>query len=428
MKEHRLTAPLIWAVLYFVAGYLSHLLNGPFAATGYIWLPAGITVSALLLTLRRRWWPLLICLFVAQMLLGWVEHRNLLRMALFAFDEIGVAAIVVALMRRASMPVEGLFFVRWLLVVSVVCGVISGLIGGSWFFFVQNVPFWQTARVWAASDAVAILIVTPVIVGWSRFRAHRSGGIARSDFILGLLSFVALLVTTYVAFDSNIDRVLMDIDFATTYVPLFFVAAVTLLWGGRGGSLAVAALALMTFGYTAAGKGPFVELARFHASHALLESQIYLSIAALLSLLTSALKTTREQLHESAVRWKSNVELALTVSRQLAYSLDPLTQTLSWSGDTVDLLGLPANRLSTLAQVLAHVHEADREPLQRRWFSEPDADIRADFQFRLLLPAGGISIVTDMSRSLLEVDDSLSLVAGVWHLTETEVGLPRSAQ
>jgi len=237
-----------------------------------------------------------------------------------------------------------------------------------------------------------------------------------------------LLLTTYVAFDSNIDRVLLDIDIATTYVPLFFVAAVTLLWGGRGGSLAVAALALMTFGYTAAGKGPFVDLARFHASHALLESQVYLAIAALLSLLTSALKTTREQLHESAVRWKSNVELALTVSRQLVYSLDPITQTMSWSGDTVDLLGLPGKQLSTLAQVLAHVHEADRELLRRRWLGDPDADSRPDFQFRLRLPAGSVSIVTDMSRSLLEVDDSLSLVAGVWHLTETEVGLPRSVQ
>jgi len=44
-----------------------------------------------------------------------------------------------------------------------------------------------------------------------------------ADFILGLLSFAALLLTTYVAFDSNIDRVLLDIDIATTYVPLFLL-------------------------------------------------------------------------------------------------------------------------------------------------------------------------------------------------------------
>ena len=100
VKSNNLAAPLLWAALYFVFGFVSHALNGSFVATGYIWLPAGITVSALLLTPTARWFPLLVLLFAAQILLGWLEHRELWRMALFCLDEIGVAAVIMVLVRH----------------------------------------------------------------------------------------------------------------------------------------------------------------------------------------------------------------------------------------------------------------------------------------------------------------------------------------
>jgi len=418
---NRSVIALLWGLLYLVTGYMSHQLNGPIAATGYIWLPAGVTVAAFMLTKTARWLPLIIGFVLAQLLLGWIEDRNLFRVTLFALDEIGVAAIVVALVRMTQLPMEGLHFVRGLLIAGVACSAISAAIGAAWYLLVQQVPFWPTARIWAASDLVGILIVTPVLAGWSRFHAMRSGGMGRSDFLMGLAAFFALGVTAYVIFDGHgIGNFSAGVNFALTYIPLFFAAIVTLLWGGRGGSLAVAMLAFFALLNTVQGDGPFAAFADTHSKHSLLEAQLYLAVAALLCLLISALKTTREQLHEDAAQWKSDVELALCVSRQLVYNIDPDSKKLCWNGDLQGLLGVSSSAFSDLDQVLAHVHPDDRQQLRKRWLDDTDDDARSDLDFRLLLPAGKTSHVTDMSAVLLDSDESVAMVAGAWRLNLKE--------
>ena len=423
-QSSRVFAPLAWALLYFVLGFLSYRLNGTFVASGYLWLPAGVVVAALMLTPGPRWGPLLLALFVAQLLLGGVAERETWRMALLALDEIGVAAIAVWLVRRAPFPLEGLYFVRALLLVGVASSLVSGLFGALWFNATQQLPFWPTWRVWSLSDLVGILIVTPVLAGWSRFRAVRSGGIDRTDFLLGLASFVGLVVTAWLAFGSEIDRILLDINFSTTYLPLFFVALVTILWGGRGGSLAVVALAVIAFVYNSLGRGPFVELVQLHSSNALLELQIYLAVAALLSLLISTLKTTREQSQEVAAAWRDDVELALTVSRQLVYCIDPVRRRVTWSGDVQGLLGLAPEALASIDQVLSHVHPLDQARLRQRWLDDDSDDARPGMSLRLLLPVGQVSQVTDISRSMLDPDDSLAIVAGAWQVASAPEAQP----
>lgn len=418
---------LLWGSLYLVMGYMSHQLNGPIAATGYIWLPAGVTVAAFMLTKSSRWTPLIVGFLLAQLVLSWIEDRNLLHTALFAIDEIGIAAIIVALVRITQLPMEGLHFVRGLLIAGVACSAISAAIGAAWFLMVLNVPFWPTARIWAASDLVGILIVTPVLAGWSRFHAMRSGGMDRIDFLLGLAAFIVLGVTAFAIFDSHgIDTLTLGVNFAMTYVPLFFAAIVTLLWGGRGGSLAVAMLAFFVLLNTAQGDGPFAKLANSYSSHSLLEAQLYLAVAALLCLLLSALKTTREQLHEDAAQWKNDVELALTAGRQLVYNFDPHSEKMRWNGDLQGLLGVPEDAFSNLDQVLAHVHPDDREQVRSRLLDEMDDDARADLHFRLMLPPGGVINVTDMSAGLLDADESVAMVAGAWRLNTKEAAQQRS--
>ena len=50
-----LVAALLWATLYLATGYISLRFNGPVRLTGYIWLPAGVTVGAFMLRPMREW-------------------------------------------------------------------------------------------------------------------------------------------------------------------------------------------------------------------------------------------------------------------------------------------------------------------------------------------------------------------------------------
>nr|WP_236905520.1 PAS domain-containing protein [Collimonas arenae] len=182
---------------------------------------------------------------------------------------------------------------------------------------------------------------------------------------------------------------------------------------------------------TVQGDGPFAAIgaiANNYSHHSLLEAQLYLAVAALLCLLISALKTTREQLHEDAAQWKSDVELALTISRQLVYSIDPHSGKLRWNGDLQGLLGVSIDTFSDLDHVLSHVHPDDRAQLRSRWLEDAEDGSRPDLHFRLLLPVGHENQMTDMSAVLLDSDESVAMVAGAWRLNIKEVAQPRGRQ
>ena len=292
----------------------------------------------------------------------------------------------------------------------------------------MDVPFWPTARVWGASDLVGILIVTPVLAGWSRFHAMRSGGMDRSDFLLGLATFIALGVTAFMIFDVETNRNLSrGVNFALTYISLFFAAVVTLLWNGRCGSLAVAMRAFSLLN-TVQGEGPFARMANSYSLDSLLEAQLYLTVAALLCLLISALKATHKQLHENAAQWKSDIEVALTVSRQLVYSIDPQSKKLCWNYDLQGQFGVPLEAFGELDQAFKRVHSDDRVQLHKRWLNDVNDDAYADFHFRLMLPAGQESQVTDMSAVLLDSDETVALVAGAWRLNVKHLAPPWDPQ
>ena len=414
--SNRIVALPLWAILYFVFGYASHKINGPFSATGYIWLPAGVTVAAFMLAPARRWVALGLAFLAAQMLLGVVEGRDAFRMLLFSLDEIGFAAVAVALVHMMRFSLEGLAFLRGLLVAAVVSSVGGAVFGAGWFWLFLDVPFWATAKVWAAADFVGVLIVTPVFAGWARFSAARSGGRRQGEFLAGIAALLAVLVTAAVVFDgTRIVQLSLGVAYALTYIPLFFVAIVALLLGGRGGSVAVALLTALVLLNTAQGDGPFADTAVYHGN-SLLVAQLYLAVAALLTLLISTLRTAREQLHEAAATRQNDVELALAASGQLVYNLDPHSGRLRWSGSVEQAFGVAEPAFATLDDVLACVHPDDRAEVRRRWLRESDGEARGDLTFRLLLPVGATTTVVDMSGPLLDGDDTVALIAGAWRI------------
>ncbi|AGH83464.1 MASE1 domain-containing protein [Ralstonia pseudosolanacearum] len=413
-------AAFLWGALYLLAAVVSHRLNGPIDMTGYIWLSAGITMAAFMLRPYREWPGLGAAFTVGQLVLCAFEKGNPAHALLFVLDEAGSAALAVALVRLMRVPLDGLDFVRAMLAAGTLSALLGALPGAAWFAWSQDAPFGQVLRIWAASDFLGVLIVTPVLATWSRFRALRSGGPDRTETLLGLAASVALVVSAHLIFDGNSTaRFGTGIGFALTYVPLFFAVVVALLWGGRGGSAAVLVLALTVLIETAEGDGPFAVLDRHHGQ-SLLEAQLYLGITALLVLLVSALKTMREQLHAQGARWQGRVELALTAAGQLVYTVDPARSRVDWGGDVELRFGHDAATMASVATVLQLVHPDDRETLRARWLGAAPADVDATPARRQTLQItardGTLHTVIDSGATLADTAGNPVLVTGTWSI------------
>ncbi len=410
VQSNELAAPLAWAVAYLLAGLACLHLHGAIFAGGHVWLPVGITVAALWLTPLQRWFALLVLVIAVQVGLGALEQRELWRVLLLACNETGVAAVAVALLRRRPLPLSGLAFVRALLLVAGGASLASALLGAAWQQMTQGLPFASSLRLWVFSELVGILLVTPaLLLCVPGARAHPRG-IARSEFLIGLVCLAGMVLTAYLTFNSDLDRKLLDIEFSTSYLPLLLLALLTLAWGARSGAWAALVLALLAMVYDARGSGPFVKLVQLHASNALLELQVYLAVAALLALFIGAFKTRRGQQLEEAERSRRELHLSLAASRQVAYVFDVQTRCFTWQGDVAGVLGLPAAAAQTLDQVLALVSPLDQARLRQRCL-DGDDPVRS-VQMPVRLQDG--RAVLDRSRPLPRSRDAGPRVGGVW--------------
>ncbi|RKP43980.1 MASE1 domain-containing protein [Trinickia fusca] len=415
-------AALLWAASYLASGLLSHQLNGPVQMTGYIWLPAGVTVGAFLLRPFGEWLALAGAFLVAQLVLVGIEHGNYFNGLLFTIDEVGAAALAVWLVRRVRFSLEGLYFLRSVILAGLLAGVIGAIGGAAWFAIVKGASFWEVGAIWAASDFVGVLLIAPVLASWSRFRAHRSGDHERVDIVLGIVSFVLLVVVAFVIFDGDGDEFGGGVDYALTYIPLFLTVVVTVLLGGRAGSLSVLLLAVEVILKTAQGEGPFSVL-EARRGHSLLEAQLYLAIASLLVLTVSTLKTTRERTRARAAMVENNIELALASADQIAYVLDPTTGVLEWSGDVQRVFGqdVDAAQLADVTRVAERLHPSDRETLRAYWGAEAAGEDRDEVTLRIMLPGGKIRQVTDYGAPLFDANADVTVVAGVWQIVREPV-------
>ncbi|GAA5239078.1 hypothetical protein D8O27_28890 [Burkholderia mallei] len=357
-------------------------------------------------------------LVAALLALTGIEHGNPFNAALFAIDELGAAALAVGFVRRIRFSLEGLYFLRSVILAGVIAGVLGALGGAAWYTVVNGASFVDVGLVWAASDFIGVLLVTPVLASWSRFRAHRSGDHERFDLMLGIAAFALVAIGAFAIFDGDsASKFGIGAGFAMTYIPLFLTVAVTLLLGGRAGSSSVLVLALIVIMQTAQGEGPFASLDANHG-RSLLEAQLYLAVASLLVLTVSTLKTTRERVHEHAQVLRNNMELALASAGQIAYVLDPSSGRIDWSGDVERVfgVGVDAAQIASVPLVLERVHADDRDALRDYWRAEIAGEDRASLSLRVVQRDGGTQTITDHGAPLLDSNVDVAVVAGVWQI------------
>ncbi|QGZ62573.1 MASE1 domain-containing protein [Paraburkholderia acidisoli] len=408
----------VWLLLYLATGALSGEFNVSTAALApYVWLPAGVSLAAMLLSRSVSGIPLAIAFALLQAVLSHQGGRDVLSSLVLGLLA-GVAPLAAAaLVRALRMKLEGLHLLPTVVAAALVSAVLLGCGGSSYFAITHGMPFWAPLWQWSAAIFVGVCITLPLLAVWAQLRARRSAPRNVCREIVGYAAFVAMAAITWALFDSGTALRLDALGVTCPlYLPMFCVVIVAIVGGARGGTLAVLALTLICLGHTVRGEGPFAAQS-VPAALMLLQAQMYIGAAAMLVLIVHALRDAEAQARALAERWRTELELSLAGAAQAAYSVDPASGGVQWRGDVHRLTGLAAERLATVEDVIDLVHPDDRELLRARWRA-PEAALAAPrhLPFRLSRACGAqewLELV-DLGSPLSDGNGRVAFVAGVW--------------
>jgi PAS domain S-box-containing protein len=254
---------LVAGACVFVGYYLGARIG--FALTfqphpvSVLWPPNSILVAALLLTPPRIWWLVLLAAFPAHCAAQLQSHVPRL-MILSWFISNSCEAVISAGLTRylVSRPIRftslrdaGIFCL---------CAVVVGPFLSSFLdaaFVVWNHwgqdAYWELIRIRFSSNALAALIVVPLIVTWARNGIPRLRRARLSSYLEACVLFLSLFLVSYaVLYESG-----SGADSALLFVPLPFLLWAAVRFGSLGASSATSIVSFLAIWSGSHGHGPF---------------------------------------------------------------------------------------------------------------------------------------------------------------------------
>jgi signal transduction histidine kinase len=312
---------LALAAAYYAAAKVGQTLRYT-ASVSAIWPPAGLGIGALYLW-GLRWWP---GVFIAETVINGelLFDENSLPLGSLIGQQAGnMAEIVVGavLLRRLIGPraaldrvdqVAGMLLALGIATaISATVGTVSMLAGG----VIEQSEAPNFGRTWWLGDTSGGLVVLPLMLAWAsdpgaalrRLRTWEGGLLIAAVAALSVLGISTDEPVTYMIF------------------PALVWAAFR--FGPQGATLSVAIAALVAIGVTANDVGPFYKQP---IDHRTLSTQLYIAVAALTTLLLSAVVSERERsAFELAEAKRNEGEQAAEERHRIARDLhDSVSQTL----------------------------------------------------------------------------------------------------
>jgi len=224
-----------------------------------LWPPNGIVVAALLLTPPRSWWLVLLAAFPAHLvaqLQSQVPPLMILSWFVSNCCEAVIGAglmryLVVEPIRFTTLRTVGLFC----LCVVFIGPFLSSFLDAAfvvWNHWGQD-GYWELIRIRLFSNALAALIIVPLIVTWvtNGVQALRTASLSR--YLEGVILFFALLVVSYAVFYKIGSRA----DAALLFLPLPFLIWAAVRFGTLGASTAISIVGFLAIWSASHGHGPF---------------------------------------------------------------------------------------------------------------------------------------------------------------------------
>jgi signal transduction histidine kinase len=271
---------------YYAAAKLGQTLRYT-ASVSAIWPPAGLGIAALYLW-GLRWWPGVLVGELAvngELLAG--QHPlpvlSLLGQQTGNIAEILVGALLLAQLVGAGAKLDRVDQVRGVLVAVGIATAISATVGtlsmvaGGVIEPSEASTFWRT---WWLGDTSGGLIVVPLILAWAANPAAARRRICSWEGGV-MIAVVALIAVVAVSTDEPV-----------TYLVFPVLIWAALRFGPLGATLSIVIAAGIAIGVTANDVGPF---SKQPIDHKTLSTQLYIGVAALTTLLLTAVVSERER-------------------------------------------------------------------------------------------------------------------------------------
>ncbi len=358
---------LLVGAAYFALAWLSTRLTPRAGDIAYLWPAGGFALGMLLVAPNRLWLPFLGAAFLADVL-----HAETVTNALH--KSVGYASLYFACLLLASLTLRRwvgaplrLDNIRRVILFVLIAPIGANLLAAGLGAFMSTDPgehtFLQTFRVWWVSDALGMLLVVPLVLAWSGLRIGALGRFRARRAAEGVVCFAGLVLVSHWAFSAQ------PIP-GGGVPPLMHFIAPFLVWaalrfGTRGQSAALALLTGVSVWCTMRGLGLF-SAAFVQPERSVLYLQLFLAVAAMMTLLVCALMQERLAAENTAAQWKLRYEAAVVSSGNVLYDMDLQTRQVVWGGNTRGMLGFDARELGNASAWLARVHPSDLGKIERQ--------------------------------------------------------------
>jgi signal transduction histidine kinase len=287
------------AIFVGIAFYLGCELGLTLMATSNniaMFFPANaIVLAALLLTHQRRWWAYLLVMVLVDIALSVGDGLLVHRVILFSaanLTEVLVAAIGLKFLVAGPVKFERLQeMLIFLLLAVLLAPVASACLASAVTLFETPAPnywlFWQS---WFLSDALGLLIVTPLIVLWFRAGFSWLKSVTRNRVVEAMGLTFGLSVVCYFAFGGTVGGA--GNHPALLYAPVPFLLWATLRFNQHGAHLAILVITIFSVGNAVIGLGPFTTNAPRDNVFSL---QLYLIAASIPMMLLSVVLSERKR-------------------------------------------------------------------------------------------------------------------------------------
>lgn len=363
-----LSGALSMGVIYWVLASYARTLGALGDGRSYIWPADGLALGALL-CVRRRFWPMyLLVVFLINLA---TSNAPLPQSILYATFNVIEPLLVAAMITFELGERPRIDSVKSVLIVFFsVIGVMAAatLLTSYMNSLIYQRNFLHVWTTWYVADTLGMLIIGPLVVCLScqwRYQwenLFRPRLLEAATVLLGLIGLTHLFfaVLPYLA-DGG-----LNLSSTPMIGPAFFMLWAAIRFGLTGAVVTIAIQALQTYWYTAHGLGPIAMLYP-HSNTSLVHLQASLLMLDFLALMIAAVSVERHHAYVESDVARNRLEFAIKASDMLVFDTSPSTNRISWSGDTVAVLGQPATALADVNAWVRRIHYEDRDLVVRKY-------------------------------------------------------------